>query len=204
MLSTARTMSTPDDNPESAKPWSPLGWPVVLFLLMLLCYVLSTGPVCRWSFPTARKIYAPLNPLVNSSVFGPPLRKWLSVWGAVPWWGQAFTPGRQQWFWSRIADGNTVINEVPWDSDVAKLRQAAEAGDAVAQLQLGTRLYETRHGLTTNNVEAYKWATIAASNGQPAAKYLVREMDLFLTPKEVADGKAAARSFGNARAGPKD
>jgi TPR repeat protein len=189
----------PFGRPESAKRWTSLVWPMLLLLLALLFYLLSTGPVCRWALPTARKIYSPLNSLVDSTVFRPVLHKWLSAWGAAPWWVQPSPPGRagQQWFYYWFEDGKAItqINGVPSNVDVAKLKQATESGDAVAQMQLGTCLYDGKHGVVTNYVEAYKWTTIAAANGQQAAKYLVREMDVFLTPKQVADGKAAARSF---------
>jgi len=97
----------------------------------------------------------------------------------------------------RLMDGKSIaiINGVPSNVDIAKLKQAAESGDAVAQFQLGTCLYDGKHGVATNYVEAYKWIIIAATNGQEEAKYLLSEMDLFLSSNDVAAGRAAAVAF---------
>jgi TPR repeat protein len=113
---------------------------------------------------------------------------------------------RYQWTNFEVRDGKPVtrVNGVPLEVAVAGLKKAAESGDAVAQMQLGACLYDGKHGLGTNHVEAYKWAVIASANGQPNAKYLVREMELFLAPEEVADGKAAAVSFMSRRDGRKN
>jgi hypothetical protein len=96
-----------------------------------------------------------------------------------------------------IKDGKVVsyLNGAPLSLTVEDLKKAAESGDAVAQMQFAACLYDGKHGVAANDVEAYKWALVASSNGQPNAKYLVREMELFMAPKEMADGKAAAKSF---------
>jgi hypothetical protein len=43
--------------------------------------------------------------------------------------------------------------------------------------------------------EAYKWAAIAASRENTTAKHLLRELELFLDPKDITAGNAAADAF---------
>jgi HEAT repeat protein len=90
------------------------------------------------------------------------------------------------------------LGEVPpeWQTaDNESLRQKAELGNAEAQVQLAKRLSELRPRLSTNYVEAYEWAAIAASHDNQTAKYLARELELFLTAREKAVAKQAARAF---------
>ena len=103
-----------------------------------------------------------------------------------------------QWRAVEIKDDGTIvsrINGAELNVAVEDLKQAAESGDVVAQVQFAACLYDGRHGVATNHIDAYKWAMVAPINGQRNAEYLVREMELFLAPEEMADGKAAAKSF---------
>jgi TPR repeat protein len=108
---------------------------------------------------------------------------------------------RQSRFWYSTtktnADGTLahLINGVWSNVDVEKLKREAEAGTAQAQADLAACLYDGRHGVATNYVAAYKWAVVAASQKEKSAKYLVAEMDLFLTPQQSAEGKKAAKAF---------
>ena len=88
-----------------------------------------------------------------------------------------------------------LINGVPGNVDPAQLRRAAESGDALAQLQLGICLYDGKHSVATNHAEAYKWMLVAVSKGQKDAKYWAREMELFFTPEELKEGRAAAAAY---------
>jgi len=107
----------------------------------------------------------------------------------------------ESWFWfsttATNADGTAaqLINGVWSNVNVEKLKREAEAGNTEAQADLATCLYDGRHGVVTNYVAAYKWAVVAASQKQKRGKYLVNEMDLFLTPQQLAEGKQAAKAF---------
>jgi TPR repeat protein len=95
-----------------------------------------------------------------------------------------------------------LLGEVPPDSQTAgneSLREKAESGSAEAQVQLAQRLYAIRPRLSTNSVEAYKWAAIAASHDNQTAKYLARELEVFMSSREVADAKLAAQAFAEGR-----
>ena len=61
-----------------------------------------------------------------------------------------------------------------------------------SQVCLAICLHDGMHGFSTNRVQAYKWAAVAASQGHYKAKHLVEEWQASLSPKDVAAGKAAA------------
>jgi TPR repeat protein len=75
------------------------------------------------------------------------------------------------------------------------LRENAESGSAEAQLRLAEFLYGAEPRITSNYVQALKWATIAASQGNETAKLLVREIEVLLPPRDVDDGRAAAQEY---------
>lgn len=91
--------------------------------------------------------------------------------------------------------GVEVINGVPINVDVPSLRRKAESGDRRAQSDLAVCLYDGKHGVPIDNVSAYKWATVAASQNVKAAKYLVREMQIIVARKDLAEGNAAAQMY---------
>jgi TPR repeat protein len=88
-----------------------------------------------------------------------------------------------------------IINGVRQDVDIAKLKDKAESGDAEAQTSLAVCLYDGKHGISIDHAEAYKWATVASSQNQKAAKYLVQELEIFSSPKELTEGREAAKAF---------
>jgi hypothetical protein len=87
---------------------------------------------------------------------------------------------------------NSVEHERAWTNRVSL---AAESGDADAQASLALCLHDGRHGFSTNLVQAYKWAAVAAAHGHYKAKRLVDEWQASMSPKDVAAGKAAAAAF---------
>ena len=80
-------------------------------------------------------------------------------------------------------------------SDPSILRQDAEAGNIDAQSQLAAYLSQGRGGFAKDPVEAYAWAVVAASRGQTTAKYLVRELELFMSPQDLAAARSQAQTF---------
>jgi len=87
---------------------------------------------------------------------------------------------------------NAAEQEKVWTN---RFSQAAESGDADAQVSLALYLHDGRHGFPTNRVQAYKWAAVAAAHGHYKAKRLVDEWQASMSPKDVAAGKAAAAAF---------
>ena len=187
-------------------------WAVSVAVLGVVLYLVSTGPVCRWSWRTARQIYMPLNRLANSKAGEPLLRRWLSLWGAVPWWNQPAPLLRSAGTGSEfstvfmVSRGKLVpvVNGVPENVDFEQLRRAAESGNARAQLRLGTCLYDGRHGVPASPAEAYKWTLLAVTNGVRDAGYLAGEMEIFLTAEQLKQGRSAAAAFVSSKAAPSD
>jgi TPR repeat protein len=96
---------------------------------------------------------------------------------------------------SRNGKGVEVINGVPQNVDLANLRRQAESGDSKAQTDLAICLYDGKHRVPADNIGAYKWATVAASQGRKEAKSLVREMQIMLSENDLLQGRAAAESY---------
>lgn len=80
-------------------------------------------------------------------------------------------------------------------SELAGLKDAAQSGNARAQIAFANLLYEGKGGVAVDHVAAYKWAAVAAAGGSTDAAALQREFDLFMTASEIASGKAAADAF---------
>ena len=71
---------------------------------------------------------------------------------------------------------------------------AAEQGDPEAQVVLGllyTSALETRRDL----VEAYMWLALAAEQGHPTAGRLLEQLELEMTPAQIAQGRQRARAW---------
>ncbi len=99
-------------------------------------------------------------------------------------------PGETTWVAGYVT--NNAEQEKAFTNRVS---QAAEAGDAEAQVSLALCLHDGRHGFRTNRVQAYKWAAVAASQGHSKAKRLVAEWQASMSTNDVAAGKAAAMAF---------
>ena len=89
----------------------------------------------------------------------------------------------------------TAINGEPVRVDTTELRTAAELGDAESQFRLARYLDQGKHGLAKDPVDAYKWASISAAKGHNGAGHLVKQLELFLSPTQLATGKTAAANF---------
>lgn len=82
------------------------------------------------------------------------------------------------------------------------LKQAAQADDPVAQLQLG-ELYSSGTGLPQDYVEAHKWVNIAATLGAAGATETRDVLSLLMTAEQIAEAQTAAREhFSQARSAP--
>lgn len=84
--------------------------------------------------------------------------------------------------------------------DPGELERAAESGDLNAQTRLAAALYSGQ-ARTTNFLSAYQWAFVAAARGSTEARHLVREMELFLSPTNLAEARAAANALMQRQAG---
>lgn len=71
----------------------------------------------------------------------------------------------------------------------------AEAGEDVAQMQLGL-LYSTgQKGAPLDYVTAHKWLNLAALRGNDEAKYLRKELAGVMSREEIAEAQRMAREW---------
>jgi hypothetical protein len=96
---------------------------------------------------------------------------------------------------------NSLADERAWTNRVSL---GAQSGDAEAQVSLAICLHDGRHGFPTNTIQAYKWAVIAASQGQSAraqfvARRLLNDWRTGMSTNDVAAGEAAAAEALSAR-----
>lgn len=74
------------------------------------------------------------------------------------------------------------------------LTRAAKQGHPEAQYRLGEYLYEGRL-VPRDNVAAGQWILLASAAGQKDAKFLWREMELFMSADELAAARKRAANF---------
>ena len=73
--------------------------------------------------------------------------------------------------------------------------QQAEAGESIAQLQLGL-LYSTgQKGAPLDYVTAHKWLNLAALRGNDEAKHLRKELAGVMSREEIAAAQRMAREW---------
>lgn len=86
---------------------------------------------------------------------------------------------------------------IPSSTNSLTMETRAEAGDATAQSRLAEGLLGNRvfGRFEQNPVEAYKWASIASSQGNKDAACLLKECDLFLSAADRAKGKSLAMAY---------
>jgi TPR repeat protein len=85
--------------------------------------------------------------------------------------------------------------------EVAKwFSRSAEQGNTKAQFRLGLMLYEGKL-VPRDEVAACQWAILAAQSDSKEAKSLVKEMELFVSQTQLAEGRKRAAEFKPRRAG---
>ncbi|UWQ93526.1 SEL1-like repeat protein (plasmid) [Rhodobacteraceae bacterium M382] len=132
---------------------------------------------------------------------------------AVAWMAVAARDGTaaaQEWLAAQAVDGNrpartalalvllaqaqTAPETAPQKTQeaAALLLQAAEAGDARAQAELG-QLYTTGTGVSLDYVNAHKWLNVAAASGATKAAQQRDTIAKLMTPEQIAQAQTAAR-----------
>ena len=77
---------------------------------------------------------------------------------------------------------------------LALYRQAAEAGDGFAQLQLGLK-FARGEGVKQDYVQAHLWANLAATSGNPDAPGLRAAFAKAMTPEQIDRAQQLAREW---------
>jgi TPR repeat protein len=75
--------------------------------------------------------------------------------------------------------------------DIGEIRKAAEQGDADAQYQLGV-MYGKGEGVAKNNVNAYAWSSLAATQGEEIAARNRESIATTITPEQRRQAEALA------------
>ncbi len=78
---------------------------------------------------------------------------------------------------------------------IPELKAAATEGNREAQGKLAELYYTGKGGVSTNVAEAYRWAFIASSSGDKQAKYLLAQIELYISPDDKTAGKALVESY---------
>jgi hypothetical protein len=71
----------------------------------------------------------------------------------------------------------------------------AEAGEDVAQMQLGLLFSTGQKGAPLDYVTAHKWLNLAALRGNDEAKYLRKELAGVMSREEIAEAQRMAREW---------
>jgi TPR repeat protein len=74
-------------------------------------------------------------------------------------------------------------------------KRAAEQGLAIGQLRLGELYAKGFEDLPQDYAEAYKWMSLAATQGSPDAVLALAQLSALMTPEQVAEGEMRARRF---------
>ncbi len=77
--------------------------------------------------------------------------------------------------------------------------QQAEAGESVAQLQLGLLFSTGQKGAPLDYVTAHKWLNLAALRGSDEAKRLRTELADVMSREEISEAQRQAREWVSAR-----
>ena len=73
-------------------------------------------------------------------------------------------------------------------------RSAANQGEAVAQTKLGI-MYDDGEGVPKDKVQAYKWLSLAAANGDKPAPMLRDLLAKEMTAAQIAEAKKLASEW---------
>ena len=70
----------------------------------------------------------------------------------------------------------------------------ARRGSSAAQFNIA-RMYILGEGVPRNNIEAYKWLTIADRSGRPEARAALERIRKTLTPEQLEDARNRVQRF---------
>ena len=130
----------------------------------------------------------------TSARFARAFEKMLLTNGVVFLHGESNTVWVVSQKWITSGGQTPPHNAEPHDA-ASDLRTTAERGSPEAQVRLAKWHYEHKEANSADRVEAFKWASVAAAQNSADAKDLVRELQLFCSSKEQADGEARARAL---------
>jgi len=81
-----------------------------------------------------------------------------------------------------------------YDTALQEFRLLAEQGHAQAQLNLGI-IYSQGRGVPKDSVQAYRWYTLAASQGDDLAGKFKDHLEKSMTPEQLAQAQQMAERW---------
>ncbi len=81
-----------------------------------------------------------------------------------------------------------------YDTAVQEFRLLAEQGHAQAQVNLGI-IYSQGRGVPKDNVQAYRWYTLAAGQGDDLADKFKNHLEKSMTLDQIAEAQRLAREW---------
>ncbi len=81
-----------------------------------------------------------------------------------------------------------------YDRAVQEFRLLANQGHAQAQVNLGI-IYSQGRGVPKDNVQAYRWYTLAANQGDDLAEKFKDHLEKSMTPTQLAEAQRLAREW---------
>jgi TPR repeat protein len=89
--------------------------------------------------------------------------------------------------------GETSVR-VGYEFSIQHIQESAEAGDAAMQRLLAEILYNG-DVLKKEPALAYKWAFVSVASGDKNAKYLLKELELFVSAEDQRKGKSLGEQY---------
>lgn len=109
-------------------------------------------------------------------------------------WAQV--PITMSWDQFRRLDHEVLASTITITNfNLPKVKDAAMQGHVPSQVLLAQSYLDGKNGLQASRSDAYNWASLSAACGAESGKWMVKELELFMTPKELAEAREAGQEF---------
>ncbi len=96
--------------------------------------------------------------------------------------------------WADFQAGVDAYNDGDYDTALKEFRPLAERGKAVAQWSLGI-MFERGRSVPQDYVQAYRWYTLAASQGDDLAEKFKNHLEKSMTLDQLAEAQRLAKEW---------
>ena len=96
--------------------------------------------------------------------------------------------------WPDYQAGVDAYERGDYDTAFKEFQPLAEQGEMVAQWSLGV-MYERGRGVPKDSVQAYRWYTLAAGQGDDLAEKFKDFLEKSMTPDQLAEAQRLAREW---------
>ena len=95
---------------------------------------------------------------------------------------------------SSYQEGCDAYERGDYDTALQEFRPLAEQGHAQAQVNLGI-IYSQSQGVPKDDVQAYRWYTLAVNQGDDLAGKFKDHLEKPMTPAQLAEAQRLAREW---------